>query len=319
MAMPSRRLPALGALHAFEAAARLSSFKAAAAELSVTPGAISQRIRTLEEDLKVRLFTRSVRQVTLTDAGRQLQPELAAAFLQIRDAVDRLAPAGDEPLRVEASAPVIAKWVLPRLHRFTERYPALSVSIGTGHDLRPCGEGEVFIRFNETPGMGVFAVKLCEEHLLPLASPELVERLDLRKPADILRAPLLHDMSYTLYPNDPCWATWFVRAGLNPADAKRGMRFDPMAHDHAMDAAASGAGVVLGRRLLARGDMAEGRLVCPFGPVIPMNVNYYVLCREGHEARPGIAAFINWMREETAAVAGFSAPDGGRMALLDVG
>ena len=301
--MPLRRLPALGSLRAFEAAGRLSSFKAAAAELAVTPGAVSQQIRGLEEDLGVKLFTRAVRSVTLTEAGQKLQPALTTAFLQIKDAVDDVRPRGAQPLRVSASGPVISKWLLPRLHRFSERYPDLGVTISGGDELRDCEPGEVFIRFNDTPGTNAFCHKLCDEFLVPLASPELVERLNLRKPADLLRAPLLHHLSDPQFAQAPDWPAWFVAAGMDPANARHGMRFDPRSADHAIDAAVNGAGVVLGRWFLARSDMVEGRLVMPFGPILPMNVSYYILCRSGAERSPDIAAFINWIREESAASA----------------
>lgn len=303
--MPLRRLPPLGSLRAFEAAARLSSFKAAASELSVTPGAVSQQIRTLEDDLGVKLFTRSVRSVTLTVAGRQLQPALSEAFLQIHDAVDQVRPTLQAGLKVESSGPIISKWLLPRLHRFAERYPELAVSIQAVNHISEISSDspDIFIRFNEAPGPGLFAMKLCDEYLLPLASPELIERLDLSEPSDIARAPLLHDTSHEVFGKTPDWGAWFARAGLNPAQAARGMRFDPRSADHAIDAAVNGTGVVLGRRFLAREDMIERRLVCPFGPVLPMNVSYFIVCRRGDETRPEVAAFINWTREEAAALA----------------
>lgn len=289
----------------------MCSFKDAAKELSVTPGAISQQIRGLEDDLGVQLFTRAVRSVTLTEAGRRLQPALTTAFLQIKDAVDHVRPQAALPLRVEAGGPVITKWLLPRLHRFSEQYPDLQVTIGTALEIRPCGEREVILRFSESPGEGVFALKLCEEYLMPLASPELIARLDLNQPKDLVRAPLLHHVGNPTSGPQPDWASWFTAAGLDPAGARRGMHFDPRAADHALDAAVSGAGVVLGRRFLARLDMAEGRLVMPFGPVLPMHINYYVLCKEGEETDPDIAAMINWISSEAAATADAAALDGG--------
>ncbi|MEM9783315.1 MAG: LysR substrate-binding domain-containing protein [Pseudomonadota bacterium] len=303
--MPLRRLPALGSLRAFEAAARLCSFKAAAAELAVTPGAISQQIRGLEQDLEVKLFRRAVRSVSLTEAGRQLQPALTAAFLQIRDAVDQVRPRAQASLRVDSSGPIISKWLLPRLHRFAERYPDLGVTIQSNNGLSDIASGaaDVAIRFTHRPGPDLFAAKLCAEHVLPLASPELVSRLDLRAPSDMARAPLLHDTSAEVFADPPDWPCWFERAGLDPMGAQRGMRFDRHAADHAIDAAVNGAGVVLGRGFLARTDMLEGRLVSPFGPALPMAVGYYVVCRAGLETRPDLAAFINWIRDESAATA----------------
>ncbi|MEM1398399.1 MAG: LysR substrate-binding domain-containing protein [Pseudomonadota bacterium] len=305
-------MPALGSLRAFEAAARLSSFKSAASELAVTPGAVSQQIRALEDDLGIKLFTRAVRSVTLTEEGRQLQPALTSAFMQIRNAVDQVRPSTQETLRVDSSGPIIRKWLLPRLHRFSDTYPNLSVTIDSNSalsDLENHGS-DAAVRFTRMPGAGLFAQKLCDEFLLPLASPNLVDRLDLKTPADLARAPLIHDMSSDLFANAPNWSSWFSRCGLDPAGAQRGMRFDRRTADHAIEAAVNGAGIVLGRRVLARGDMIEGRLMCPFGPILPMHVSYFVVCQKGHETRPPVAAFINWMVQETAAMANSAPLDG---------
>lgn len=304
--MPLRRLPALNALRAFEAAARLLSFKEAAKELAVTPGAVSQQIRALETDLDIKLFTRAVRAVTLTEAGRRLQPALTAAFLQISAAVNEIRPRAQSSLHVNTSGPIIGKWLLPRLHRFSERYPDLSVNLQSMPGFSAFGGADgpdVTIRFTRSIGDGLFAQKLGEEHVIPLASPDLIERLHLREPADLVRAPLIHDTSLELFGPIADWPTWFEIAGLNASGAKRGMRFDRHTADHAIDAAVNGAGVVLGRRFLAREDMLAGRLVSPFGPVLRLHVSYFVVCREGDEKRPEVAAFINWMREEAAAMA----------------
>lgn len=309
--MPLRRLPALGALRAFEAAARLSSFKDAATELSVTPAAISQQVRALEDDLDVKLFKRSARAVSLTDAGRRLQPALTDAFMQIRDAVEGILPTANAPLRVESSSPILTKWLLPRLHRFAQRYPDIDVSIASISPLSDLksDEADVYIRFTQRPDESMFSCKLCDEYCMPLASPVLIERLALEEPVDLRRAPLLHDVSYELFKTDCHWPGWFEQVGLDPADADRGTRFDRYAADHAIDAAVNGAGIVLGRRFLARLDMLAGRLVNPFGPILPFGVSYYVMCRRGRERDPNIAAFVNWVTTEAAV--------GQRSTLLD--
>lgn len=301
--MTLRRLPALGSLRAFEAAARLSSFKAAADELAVTPAAISQQVRSLEDDLGVKLFTRSARAVALTSAGHQLQPVLTTAFMQIGEKIEEIRPADTGPLRVESSSPILTKWLMPRLHRFAERYPELNVSITSVSRISNLEQGgpDVFIRFTQLPGDDVFCHKLCDEYCLPLAAPHLVKRLNLKEPLDLLRAPLLHDTSHELFRTECHWPTWFAHVGLDPAASDRGTRFDKYSADHAIDAAVNGAGVVLGRRFLARLDMVAGRLVAPFGPMIAHGISYYVMCRKGHEKRPDVAAFINWAITEAAA------------------
>lgn len=298
--MPLRRLPALGSLRAFEAAARHLSFKEAAAELAVTPAAVSQQIRALEEDLEIKLFSRTARAVSLTEAGQRLQPALTEAFLNIRNAVDRIRPSSATPLRVESSSPVLTKWLLPRLHRFSQRYPEIDISITSVSPLSDLavGRSDIYIRFTRNPDADYYAHKLCDEYSLPLASPDLVARLGIENPKDLLRAPLLHDMSHELFKTDCHWPSWFARVGLDANDADRGTRFDRYGADHAIDAAVSGAGVVLGRRFLARRDMLDGRLVSPFGPTLEFGASYYVVCKFGSESRPDIAAFINWISTE---------------------
>lgn len=309
--MSPRRLPPLGALRAFEAAARMSSFKKAAAELSVTPGAVSQQVRGLEDQLGVKLFVRTARAVTPTEGGARLQRALTAAFLSMRQAVDEARPDQRRELRLHASSAINGKWLLPRLHRFAQRYPDQPVAIQSSDE--PAGfDGDVVdvaIQLAVATDPSLFSVRLCDEHVLPLASPALVQRLTLRAPRDLARAPLLHDLSCAAFADAPDWAGWFERVGLDPAGAARGVRFDRSAADHALDAAANGAGVVLGRRFLARSDMLVGRLVAPCGPAIRLQAGYVLTCRRGEETKPDIAAFINWMVEEAAAVADGAAAD----------
>lgn len=308
--MSFSRLPPLAALRAFEAAGRLSSFKAAASELAVTPAAVSQQIRTLEEDLGVKLFSRGVRSVTLTEEGRRLQPALSAAFLEIRDAVDDIRAPSQRTLRVNASGPIIGKWLLPRLHRFLEPNPDYSVTIQSFKSLAEA-EGDhpgVTLRCLGAPDTAQYWRKLCDEVVLPLLSPCLADRIKLTEPGGLADAPLLHDTSFQSYQDDgehPSWAAWFSAAGLDPDLAKRGAWFDRDGADHAIDAAVNGAGVVLGRRFLAHEDLRAGRLLSPFGPILPTGLQYFVTCRAGDETLPEIAAFLGWLCQEIAEMAAY--------------
>lgn len=305
MAMPFRRLPPLGSLRAFEAAARAESFKIAADELSVTPGAISQQIRGLEDDLGIRLFTRSARSVALTEAGKDLSPRLSAAFRQMRSAVDAVRVENRRDLTVTCTPPVASKWLAPRLHRFAERMADTTVHVVSSFAIEQIGPDgiQVAIRtYSGAPPPDLFAIKLFDEKVVPLASPELVERLDLRAPRDLRRAPLLHDGSLTLGKRAANWSEWFRQVGLPVHEAERGTHFAAFT-DQALDAAVNSAGVVLGRLFMARGDMIAGRLVAPFGPDLSVGIAYYAVCAPGFETEPATAAFINWAMEETAAMA----------------
>lgn len=298
--MPLRRLPSLSGLRAFEAAARRLSFKAAAQELSVTPGAISQRIRSLEEELGITLFVRRPRAVSLTEAGRRLQPDLTEVFLQIRQAVDAVRPDTVATLRVNSSGPTLSKWLVPRLHRFTELVPDLVVNLETEAGLNCFTKDppDVALRCTRQPGPGLYARRLHEEILIPVASPSLLDRCGVRSAQDIAKATLLHDTSMGNYGLSLGWKDWFDRAGIKPPAQSGGLQFAGQAADQAIDAAIAGGGIVLGRSLLVYDALRDGRLVCPFGPVLRTGVSYFVVCSKGRECEPHIAQFLDWTSEE---------------------
>ena len=301
--MPLRRLPPLNALRAFEAAARHSSFKLAADELAVTPAAVSQQIRMLEAELEVTLFRREPRSVVVTAGGRRLQAELAEAFTKIHAAVEDLRTPDHETLIITCSAPLLNKWLVPILSRFADQFPDITIQIDAKFELADLSATgpNVAIRFGSPPGPGLYSEEVFDETLIPLASPELVERLKLEKPEDIRRAPLIHDDSLIeRFPDAPSWSDWFEQVGINPSQANRGVHFGSYG-DQAVDAAVGGVGVLLGRSLLACNDLQTGRLVSPFGPTIALNLRYYLVCAAGTEQTPAIVAFLEWARREAAA------------------
>ena len=298
--MPLRRLPPLNSLRAFEAAARHASFKTAADELAVTPAAVSQQIRSLEDDLGVPLFSRGARSVALTREGRRLQGGLTEAFMKMRVVVDAVRAPDAETLSITCSGPVATKFLAPRLSRFHDSHPDTAVQIDASFDVEPLGEAgpHIALRFGNQPDRNLHSVKLASEQLIPMVSPELAERLSLTTPNDIKRAPLIHDESLMKrYQNIPSWADWFAGVGIDPFEANRGTRFSSYG-DQAIDAAVGGAGVLLGRVGLAANDLLAGRLICPFGPSIDLDLSYYVVCEAGTEDTPAIAAFMDWIKQE---------------------
>ena len=302
--MPLRRLPSLTALRAFEAAARLGSFKAAAQELSVTPGAISQSVRALEEDLGVALFHRTTRAVSLTEEGQVLHPDVTRSFLCIQQAVDRVATTGTRRLTINSTPPLITKLLLPRLPRFTADHPEVDISIETEFDLNALQSGgpDVVIRVTRQAPDHVHAIRLFDEVLLPVASPALIERLSLETPADLRRAPLLTDTSMAIFEGAPDWEDWFEAARVDAPDLSRGVAFERRAADYVVDLAISGAGVLLARSSICHSALSAGLLVCPFGPALRTDVGVYVMCRHEIKAQPHVRAFLGWMKSEAALV-----------------
>src|SRR4051812_41475248 len=125
-------MPPLNALRAFEAAARHLSLTKAASELNVTAGALSHQIRGLEDLLGLKLFERQVRAIALTSAGRQLFPGLQTGFVHLRDAVAGLSEASDDRVLVISTPPgLTAKWLAPRLYRFSAAHPQIDVRVSS--------------------------------------------------------------------------------------------------------------------------------------------------------------------------------------------
>lgn len=301
--MPLTRLPPLNSLRAFEAAARRGSIKDAASELSVTPGAISQQIKSLEADLGVQLFTRKTRAIHLTPAGVTLQPKVSEAFLQIRQAVDQVRPIPMTQIRINSSGAIISKWLLPRLHKFTRLRHDVQVHIETDPYLSDMtkNSSDVVIRYTDTPPKDLYYEEIHKELLLPVASPSWLDSHDVTHPDDIPGSPILQDTSLTVFGRPTSWESWCKTVGKTAEiDFTKAITFERHAADQVVDAAVAGAGIAICRSLLAYQTLSDGRLICPFGPVIESGLSYYVCCAKGREKESHIRDFLNWVCEEAS-------------------
>lgn len=299
----SDRLPPLTALRAFEAAARHMSFAKAAAELNVTPAALSFQIKSLEEHLGQPLFHRLNRAVELTEAGRTLLPGTSDGFNALTAAwrsVKRLTDAAS--LTVTAGPAFTAKWLAPRLYDFAQAHPEIELRFSASLRIMDFNRDDidVAIRFGYGPDTGLFSEPLSEEWMTPVMTPALAREVS--QPSDLLKMTLLHDDSVAFL-NPPCdWNAWFRAAGVT-ADVTSGPRFSQA--DHAIDAALSGGGVVLARASLAYQDIKAGRLVAPTGVGISTEARFRFICPKGAETRPQIAAFKAWIMEQADEIRSF--------------
>lgn len=296
----ARRLPPLNALRAFEASARHLSFARAAEELAVTPAAISHQVRQLEEVLGTPLFRRLTRRVALTESGLALLPGLTEGFDRLASAVDDLRAADRQGRLTVAVAPSFAaKWLVPRIERFNQANPDIDVLIMPGmqlSDFRTDGI-DVAIRYGRGDYTGLISEALFEESITPMCAPALLRgERPLRVPGDLAAHTLIHDDSLTVIGPLPDWAMWLRLAGAEAVDATRGPRF--LYSDHAMSAAIDGHGVILGRRSLARPDIAAGRLVCPFELSLPIDFSYYLVRPDVATPRPKVERFRAWVLAE---------------------
>ncbi len=296
MAQP---LPPLNALRAFEVIARHLSFAKAADELHVTPAALSHQIRALESQLGLELFHRRTRAIELTDAGRLIYPGLRSGFESVRNAIGQLERQREGNVLVISATPgLVAKWLMPRLWRFLHAHPDIDARVSAAMKVADfSAEGvDVAIRLSKGDHPELYVEKLFDDSMLPLCSPRLVEE-GLRSAADLPRFPLIHyDIAMSMRA-PPLWADWFAIAGVQ-GDATRGLKVNVA--DHALDAAVAGAGVSLSFKLIASDDVHSGRLVSPFGPELPLAAGYHFVCPKGHETRPKVRAFRDWLFAEMA-------------------
>jgi LysR family transcriptional regulator, glycine cleavage system transcriptional activator len=294
------QLPPLNALRAFEVIARHLSFARAAEELHVTPAALSHQIRALEEQLGTALFHRFARAIELTDAGRLIYPGLHAGFESLRGAMAQLErDRSGNVLVISATVGLSAKWLMPRLWRFLRAHPDIDARVAASMKCADfAADGvDVAIRLSKQIDSGLHAERLSDDAMLPVCSPRLLEQ-GLHGAADLARFPLIHyDVPTSMYA-PPLWADWFAAAGLQGTDATRGLKVNVA--DHALDAAVAGAGVSLSFKLIASDDVHAGRLVCPFGPELPLAYGYHFVCPKGHETRPKVRAFRDWLFAEMA-------------------
>ncbi|WP_145145292.1 transcriptional regulator GcvA [Roseomonas gilardii] len=285
-----RSLPSLHALRAFEAAARLGSFKAAASELGVTHGAISQQVRLLEEWLRAPVFERHNRRVVLTAAARTYLSDISPAFDQIATATTRFGQADGTTLRVNAPATFTLRWLLPRLGSFREQHTDIKVRLETSNlPLEALPDAfDIVIRGGPDSFQDYSVRSFLSEQRLPVCSPDLMRRRPIQSLDDLRRHTFLHTLSLPRL-----WGDWLAKAGavgLDPADT--------LTLDHfylTLQAALDGTGIAIGPTALVARDLAEGRLVAPFSsPLLPAR-SYCTYVREATPINAAIHAFRSWI------------------------
>ena len=291
-----RRLPALNALKSFEAAARHESFTRAAEELCVTQGAVSHQVKSLEQELGVKLFNRERQRLVITESGRQY-------LAVVRDAFDRLAIGTERLLQrqnagaltISTSPDFAAKWLVHRLGRFAEAHPDIDLRISaTMHHVDFAREEvDLAVRHGDGNWPGLHVERLCAEQLFPVCSPKLLDgRHRLSKAADVLKFPILHlDTSKD-------WSRWFEAAGVPEADHSRGLVLNRASM--LIDAAIDGQGIALARTALAACDLLNGRLVRPFAKTLRLSKNYWIVCPKATAMLPKIKTARDWLLAEAA-------------------
>ncbi|MBR0656734.1 LysR substrate-binding domain-containing protein [Plastoroseomonas arctica] len=285
-----RRLPSLNGIRAFEAAARSGSFARAAEELAVTPAAISRLVRLLELRLGLPLFLRQANRLTLTPPGAAY----AAGLTRILDDTARLTAEilgdGQTQIVTIGVGPSFAiRWLIPRLAALQAQAPAIEVRITTGGAATPFQDGWTCgIRLGTGDWPGLVAVPLVSADLLPVCAPALAARI--QHVQDLAPHTLIR---VAHAPED--WPLWLGDAAIRPG----GPVFEY--YGQALQAALDGLGVAMGVRPYIDDDLAAGRLVAPFRRTVSKGKSWYLVYQPVRAKEPGLAAFLNWIREAAGA------------------
>ncbi|HTO41829.1 MAG TPA: LysR substrate-binding domain-containing protein [Rhizomicrobium sp.] len=298
-----RRLPPLTALRAFEATGRLENVKSAAEELNVTPAAITHQIRQLEEHLRVDLFSRSSKGMTLTRGGREFFLAVSQAFELLHESARKVECEGRTTLTVSSLPSFASCWLVPRLPRFYAANPGIELEINTvGNsgqqvDFAKLG-ADIAIRvgLNESAWPGLTVEKLVHEKMFPACAPRLLKGPNgLHHPRDLAKHHLLQ-----VSRRPEGWPEWFAEAerlygSLPPIDPTQGPRFDTI--QMATSAAVEGMGVVIGRTPLIDDYIESGALIAPFDLKVHSKAAYWLVRAKGDSSRP-ITLFSAWLRRE---------------------
>ncbi len=294
--------PGLRTLRAFDAAARHLSFTRAADDMGVTPAAISNQIKELEDQLGVELFIRTSRTMRLTKEGEILRIAANESLEVLAKALHRIKRLENRnQIRVSSTPSVAAKWLVPRLDGFLTAFPAADVRVDVSNTLVDFDRDDVdvAIRFGSGKYPGLRADLLFKDTLSPVCSPSLITKdKPLQVPKDLLRHTLIHldwqsqDLAW------PNWRMWMQAAGIKDFDDKRGLHFSQTSLS--IQAAIDGQGVALGDSNLVADDLAAGRLVKPFELSLkaPDAFSYFIITRLNTAEAPLVNAFRDWCLAE---------------------
>ncbi|MGG4603893.1 LysR substrate-binding domain-containing protein [Paenalcaligenes sp. Me131] len=291
-------MPPLQALRTFVEVAKQGSIKGAAEALHVTPGAVSQQMRLLEERLNTELLQRERLGMRLTYMGEKLYPMLNDAFSQVDRAMDMVAAhASTKTLTISTVAAFAASWLVPRLGRFTQQYPHIEVRVETGSDLVDMRKDRVDIALRH--GLGDYpeldVLPLMAPVLVPVAAASLLQGRSIQEPADCLDYPLLHDVDRA------DWSLWLRAHGVDVDEHTRsGGVFED---DYLLiRAAEAGQGIALIPEAYAREEIKVGRLLQVLDKPWPARFAYYIVTRPGAAKRAEVQAFIEWVSAEAATI-----------------
>lgn len=288
ISMASIRLPSLNAVRAFESAARLGSYVAAAEDLHVTQPAIGRHVKLLEDWLGVKLFDRNPRGVLLTSAGRQYYAAVNAGLHQISDAGMALMPqSGNRWLRLLISPAFAMRWLAPHMELLRTLRPGLRISIEPNASFTELDSiaADVGIAFGGERDYPSRSLTLARPKVFPVCTPAYLARSrPISKAIDLLQHQLIHE------DDGWWWSAWFAALKVK---AQVQSEVSYVSANHALELAMAGQGIALANEILVRQELADGRLVQPINAAVVLE-GYQLLLPEN--ASVDAIWFCAWLR-----------------------
>jgi LysR family glycine cleavage system transcriptional activator len=306
MNQPMRQRPlSVGPLRAFEAVARLLSFRAAADELSLTQSAISRQIQSLEEEIGCTLFLRGTRKVELSSDGATLLPTAVAVLSKLDQTVRQIRRArGRRIVNVSTFASFASLWLIPRMEAFQREHEDIDIRVSAYDrkvDLEE-GESDLALRYDDQPSVPADAEQLFEEMLSPCVSPWYLQNppAPLKKPADLAGHALAEEDDPRPSAEYLSWRRWLTEMGAHDVQPRRWLYLNFTYQQ--VQAALTGQGVALARLPLVHEHVQRGELVEPFGKAgrLGSPFSYWLIMGRGAARRPEVQQFAEWVRRQAA-------------------
>ncbi len=291
-----RICPSLTGLQCFEAAARHGSFTRAAAELCVTQGAVSRQIAALESHLGIALFQRLHHQLVLTEAGHSYLGKVRSGLNLLESATAELLAHGGRGGLLNLSVPptMATNWLIPRLHRFTQRNPEVTLNFIRylhSHDFA-MAELDAAIQYGEGVWPNAIAQYLTGRRITAICRADIAARIDSRKPESLMTQTLLHHLMVPTL-----WQEWFDAMDARHLTGAAGPRFDQFSL--IIKATLVGFGVGMVPRFLVQEELARGTLVEPFPQPVLGRQGFYLVYPPEKKPLPALQALQSWLLEET--------------------
>jgi len=283
----------MNGLRATEAVGRLGALQTAADELGVTIGAVSQHVARLEAALGRAVFARTSRGLVATEFGRTFLARLTTGFTELEGALKSARLDLANVLTVSVAPVLASKWLVPRLARFSDLHPEITVRLDASVALvdLDASDVDIAIRVGDGKWPGVAKTFLLPQQIFPVCAPALAARL--HEPRDLTQAPIIRDANSTLK-----WATWLAPHGIAECELADGHSFTDAAL--CLDAAIAGQGVMLAWQTLAQYAIGAGQLVAPFAQRAETGLGYWAVTSAVQAPSRKVRDFIAWIEGELA-------------------